>query len=173
VHQNSTKVMLDLLRRVARPGLRVLDIGSLDVNGSYRPLVERFEMEYVGIDAEAGPNVDRVASAYSLPRDIGEFDVVLSGQTLEHLLLPIVATEEMKRVCRAGGWVLLVAPFVCAEHRFPVDCWRFLPDGLRFLLEGFEEVDAGIVHGDCFGLGRKPEGYAPRWRVVPADAPAG
>lgn len=177
MHQNSTKVMLDLLRRVARPGLRVLDIGSLDVNGTYRPLVERFDMEYVGIDAEAGPNVDLVASAYALPPALGDFDLVLSGQTLEHLSLPIVAAEEMKRVCRVGGWVLLVAPFVCAEHRFPVDCWRFLPDGLRFLLEGFEAVDAGIVHGDCFGLGQKPAGYAPRWRLVraasaPTEPPA-
>lgn len=161
--------MLDLLRRVARPGLRALDVGSLDVNGTYRPLVERFGMEYVGIDSEPGPNVDRVTSAYALPDDLGEFDIVLSGQTLEHLTLPLLAAEEMKRVCRVGGWVILVVPFVCAEHRYPIDCWRFLPDGLRFLLEGFEEVDAAIVHGDCFGLGRKPDGYAPRWRIVRAE----
>ena len=61
--------------------------------------------------------------------------------------------------------MLLVAPFVCAEHRYPIDCWRFLPDGLRFFLDGFESRDAGIVHGDCFGLGRKPELYRPAWRI--------
>lgn len=165
MHENSQKLMLDLLRRVARPGLRVLDVGSLDVNGTYRPLVEQFGMSYVGLDAEPGANVDRVGSAYAIPEADESFDLVLSGQTLEHLTLPLLATEEMKRVCRAQGWVLLVAPFFVAEHRYPIDCWRFLPDGMRFLLDGFEEVDAGIVHADCFALGRKPPGYASRWRI--------
>jgi SAM-dependent methyltransferase len=165
VHENSEKLVVDLLRRVGKPGLRVLDVGSLDVNGTYRPLVERFGMTYVGVDAEPGENVDLVGSAYHLPDSLGEFDLVLSGQTLEHLTLPLLAVEEMKRVCRIGGWVLLVAPFFFHEHRFPVDCWRFLPDGLRFLLEGFDDLDAGLVHGDCFGLGRKPAGYTSAWRI--------
>jgi len=165
MHENSYKVMIDLLRRVAKPGFRALDIGSLDVNGSYRAMVEKFGVIYHGLDAAPGQNVDVVGSAYSLPYRTGDFDLVMSGQVLEHLELPLVAVEEMKRVCRAGGWVLLVAPYSCPEHRFPVDCWRFLPDGLRFLLAGFESRDAGIVHPDCFGLGRKPERYQPVWRV--------
>jgi SAM-dependent methyltransferase len=165
MHESSQSLMLDLLRRVASPGLRCLDVGSLNVNGSYRQQVEKFGMRYLGLDQSAGPNVDIVASAYALPCATDEFDVVLSGQTLEHLTMPILAVEEMKRVCRAGGWVLLIAPFVYGEHRFPIDCWRFLPDGLRFLLEGFEAQDAGLMHHDCFALARKPTGYASPWRI--------
>ena len=165
MHESSQSLMLDLLRRVAKPGLRALDVGSLNVNGSYRRQVERFEMKYLGLDQSAGPNVDVVASAYALPYPSGAFDVVLSGQTLEHLTMPMLAVEEMKRVCRDGGWVLLIAPFIYGEHRFPIDCWRFLPDGLRFLLEGFEAQDAGLMHQDCFALGRKPAGYASAWRI--------
>jgi SAM-dependent methyltransferase len=165
MHASSQNLMLDLLRRVARPGLRALDIGSQDVNGSYRPLVEKFGMKYCGLDARGGANVDVVGSAYALPYADDEFDVVLSGQTLEHLSMPMLAVEEMKRVCRTGGWLLLIAPFACGEHRFPIDCWRFLPDGMRFLLEGFEAQDAGIVHPDTFALGRKPASYASAWRI--------
>jgi SAM-dependent methyltransferase len=165
MHASSQNLMLDLLRRVARPGLRVHDIGSHNVNGSYRPLVEKFGMRYYGLDANAGANVDVVGSAYALPCANDAFDLVLSGQTLEHLHMPMLAVEEMKRVCRTGGWLLLIAPFACAEHRYPIDCWRFLPDGLRFLLEGFDAQDAGLVHQDCFALGRKPAGYTSAWRV--------
>jgi len=169
MHDNSQKVMLDLLRRVAKPGLQALDVGAQDVNGSYRSLVEKFGVGYHGLDAQGGRNVDVVASAYALPYRSDQFDLVMSGQLIEHLELPLVAVEEMKRVCRPGGWVLLVAPFNCPEHRFPIDCWRFLPDGLRFLLAGFESRDAGIVHADCFGLGRKPTRYRSVWRVERVD----
>ncbi len=43
-------------------GRRVLEVGSKFVNGSVRPLIERFcrPREYVGIDIEAGKYVDVV-----------------------------------------------------------------------------------------------------------------
>jgi len=148
--------MRDLLRRIYSPGLSVLDVGSRDVNGTYRPIVEGYGMKYTGLDAEAGPNVDLISSAYDLP--MCQFDIVISGQTLEHLTQPHKAVEEMKRVCRPGGWVVLIAPFTFVEHRYPIDCWRFLPDGMRFMLAGFEDVESQIVNMDCYGIGRKPCG---------------
>src|SRR5437867_6006249 len=45
-------------------GKRVLEIGSADRNGSLRPIIESYHpREYVGIDVEAGPGVDRGAEA--------------------------------------------------------------------------------------------------------------
>ena len=44
---------------------RVLEIGSKFVNGSVRPLIERFckPKEYIGIDIEPGKYVDMILSA--------------------------------------------------------------------------------------------------------------
>ena len=40
--------------------LQILDLGSQDVNGSYRPLFSEPSWHYVGLDMAAGKNVDVV-----------------------------------------------------------------------------------------------------------------
>src|ERR1700758_690440 len=39
----------------------------------------------------------------------------------------------MCRIVRPGGLIFLIAPSRGPEHRYPVDCWRFYPDGYRAL----------------------------------------
>lgn len=114
---------------------RILDVGSMDVNGSYRGLFEDPSWSYTGLDIEPGPNVDIfVNDRYrwkEIPR--GSFDVVVSGQALEHVEFPWVLMAEISRVLRPGGLCCLVLPSAGPVHRFPVDCWRFYTDGLRAL----------------------------------------
>jgi len=43
--------------------LTILDVGSLDINGSYKPLFSNPKWTYFGLDVVAGPTVDVVASA--------------------------------------------------------------------------------------------------------------
>lgn len=42
----------------------------------------------------------------------------------------LVATE-VARVLKLGGLFFLIAPSKRPEHRYPVDCWRYYPDGYR------------------------------------------
>ena len=64
-------------------GKRVLEVGSLDINGSVRPLFEN--CNYTGIDLGEGRGVDVVAHVTDYHRlDDNEFDVVISTETLEH-----------------------------------------------------------------------------------------
>ena len=60
---------------------RVLDIGSLDVNGSNRYLFE--EGEYIGIDLAEGDNVDVVCKGH-LYKSEKKFDLVISSECFEH-----------------------------------------------------------------------------------------
>jgi hypothetical protein len=41
---------------------KLLDVDSFDVNGSYKPLFASTKAEYIGLDMEAGPNVDIAVS---------------------------------------------------------------------------------------------------------------
>lgn len=60
---------------------RVLDIGSLDINGNNKYLF--VDCEYVGLDIIEGENVDVVSIAHEYsPSE--KFDVVLSTNALEH-----------------------------------------------------------------------------------------
>ncbi|HEY1278275.1 MAG TPA: hypothetical protein VGF22_01290, partial [Acidimicrobiales bacterium] len=66
-------------------GTDVLDVGSLDVNGTYRPFFTDPAWSYTGLDVVPGPGVDTVvADPYQWTEFSDDsFDVVVSGQALE------------------------------------------------------------------------------------------
>jgi SAM-dependent methyltransferase len=166
MHENSLALMDGLLGRRNHQGSTVLDVGSYDVNGTYREVCKKHGLVYVGFDIAPGPNV--MICATSLAGVASEsFDIVISGQMLEHDRHPHSSVLHMKRIVKAEGWVILIAPREIPEHKHPIDCWRFLPDGMRVLLEGFEDIDAGVYNGiDTYGVGRKPVGYRERMSIV-------
>ena len=59
--------------------LKVLDVGSYDVNGSYRHLFSDEYFKYYGLDMEAGPNVDLVLNNPYQWNELGtdSFDIVI------------------------------------------------------------------------------------------------
>lgn len=65
-----------------RKDFKVLDVGSLDVNGNNRHLFHK-EASYTGIDPVPGRNVDQVCTIlqFNAPHT---FDVVISSEMLEH-----------------------------------------------------------------------------------------
>lgn len=137
MHQSSFDKMAEFRRKylAGREGepLTVLDLGSQDINGSYRSLFEIANWRYLGVDMSAGPNVDIVLTD---PYDWREIeaetaDVIVSGQTFEHTEFFWLTMQQIARTLRQNAIVCILAPSSGPEHRFPVDCWRFYPDGLR------------------------------------------
>lgn len=65
--------------------LAVVEVGSLDINGSVRPLL-RGVGHHHGLDLVAGPGVDEVADASTWvpPR---AYDLAVSAEVLEHATL--------------------------------------------------------------------------------------
>lgn len=167
MHDQSMRIMNRLARQhldVLEGARRVLDVGSMDINGTYRDLFSTWSL-YVGLDMEAGPNVNHVCP--TLPWDLSGhelFDAVISGQCLEHVERPWLLVPEMARHLRPGGRLVLIAPFVIHEHRYPIDAWRFLPDGMRVLVEdaGLVPMDTGYEYdsvqlvSDTFMVAQKP-----------------
>ena len=136
MHLSSLEHMQDLANRylVNASSVKILDIGSYDVNGSYKPIFDHSNHSYLGVDLADGPNVDIVLkSPYQFPLAKNSFDVVISGQAFEHIEFFWLTWLEMLRVLKPGGLVFLIAPSRGPEHRYPQDCWRFYPDGFRAL----------------------------------------
>ena len=166
--------MKAMLERAPKNTKRVLDVGSLDVNGTFRPMIEGQGWEYVGSDIRQGENVDVVSDdPDKLPFKAGEFDVVISGSTLEHVARPWLLVAEMVRVLKPGGLLAIVTHWKFAEHRYPSDYWRFLPDGMRVLFDdtgSLEDYQIAIVtEQDIIGSAIKKR-PAPKKQAKPKKA---
>ena len=119
-------------RKLKRDKIKILDIGSYEVNGSYKQIFSSDIYEYTGLDMVAGPNVDIVPKN---PYDWEElatdtYDIVISGQAFEHIEFFWVTMSEMARVLKKDGLLCIIAPNGFNEHRHPVDCYRFFTDGM-------------------------------------------
>lgn len=162
MHAESMKSMTDALENIREkvpPQARVLDVGSYDVNGTYRPLVEGLGWSYVGCDIQPGPNVDVVSDSPSGLPFCEEFDVVISGQMLEHSEDPQEIVLAMARALRPGGYLVINTHHSFAEHRFPADYWRFMQDGLLLLFvrtQLLEALDVRYIdRRDIQGIARR------------------
>ena len=136
----------EYLRGKEQERLTIYDIGSQDINGSYRPLFSEPAWRYIGVDMAAGKNVDLVLKNPYHWREIaaGSADVIISGQTFEHTEFFWETTAQIARALKVGGICCILAPSAGPEHQYPVDCWRVYPDGFRAVARyaGLEVLEA-------------------------------
>lgn len=69
------------------------------------------------------------------------FDVVICTEVLEHTLQPFNAMNEIHRILKKWGKLLLTTPYNFRIHGPLPDCWRFTEYGLKALLKNFSEVN--------------------------------
>ena len=158
MHESSYAEMKSFVDRYLDPAreLSILDIGSLDVNGTYRGLFSNPRWKYTGLDLIAGKNVDIVSrDPYRYPIESGAFDVVVSGSVLEHVEDMSAFIRDAARVMKPNGIMCLIAPWEYPEHKYPVDCWRILPGGMKHLMGKVAGLPVLNVHKndtDCVGI---------------------
>jgi SAM-dependent methyltransferase len=128
--------------------LNIVDLGSLDVVGNftYKEIFDSPNWTYTGVDMAEGNNVDIVLKNPYAWREIksNSVDVFISGQAFEHVEYVWILMLEVFRVLKPGGICCIIAPAGGFEHRYPVDCWRFYPDGMKALAKfsGMTTVEA-------------------------------
>jgi SAM-dependent methyltransferase len=110
---------------------KILDVGSLDVNGSLKPIFQKGQ--YVGLDLRPGPNVDLLGSPEEIPLPTGTIDIVISSSCFEHDDMFWVTFSEMCRVTKPGGYIYVQAPSEGPYHAHPGDNWRFYADSWKAL----------------------------------------
>jgi SAM-dependent methyltransferase len=145
------RIVEEGIKRLPAAGLAVLDVGGR--LQPYRSLLGVRVKSYVAIDLRLTPLVNVAAVAEALPFRDGQFDLVICTQVLEYLPEPARALEEIRRVLRTGGSALISAPSVFvrdSDHEY----WRFLSEGLRYLLRDFADVEVIPEGNSVTGLFR-------------------
>jgi hypothetical protein len=145
--------VIDFLRRNVQSsdilGKSVLEVGSYNVNGSPREVIEPLRPgSYIGVDAQSGPCVDKVVAADDLVKEFGEerFDVVVSTEMLEHVRYWRRIVTQMKAVVKIGGLLVVTTrspgfPY----HAYPEDHWRFTKD---HFLSIFQDMAILVLEDD-------------------------
>lgn len=109
-------------------GIRVVEIGSQDVNGTLRDACPN-AFDYIGVDFEAAKGVDVILEdPYVFPFESESADIVISSSCFEHSEMFWLVFLEIMRILKPKGLFYLNAPSTGDVHRYPVDCWRFYPD---------------------------------------------
>lgn len=125
--------------------LFILDLGSQDINGTYKQLFVHPKWHYEGADIALGKNVDIVLKDMYYWKEIksSSYDVVITGQTFEHIEFFWITILEITRILKPGGLCCIIAPSSGIEHKYPLDCWRFYPDGFKALCKysGLQELE--------------------------------
>lgn len=140
------RALLNELRALApNLGGRVLDFGC-----GAKPYRELFlhATEYIGVDMEneghdhSTEEIDVYYDGATLPFDDNSFDGVFTSEVLEHVPDINDSLQELNRVLKPNGRILITVPFVFPEHEMPNDFRRLNANGLHIVLQanGFRAI---------------------------------
>ena len=146
MHPNSILLFKEYAVPRFAAGLKVLEIGPDMIPSTYRKLVPIQEITWDTLDIFDSPQLTYPKSGqyeFSIPDN--HYDIVLSGQVIEHVARIWRWMAELARVTKPGGQVITINPVSWPYHQSPIDCWRIYPEGMKALCE-----DSGLAVEKAF-----------------------
>lgn len=113
--------------------------------------------KYIGVDIENRGGVPDVVIAdvnNGIPLSDATANLVICTETLEHTKKPNFVVQELYRITKPGGTVLLTAPMVWPVHEAPYDFFRYTNYGMKYFFEeaGFTKVDIQPSNGYLYTM---------------------
>lgn len=131
---------------------RVLEFGD----NHYQDFFQSSQiLSYEVFDVKAGSGVTLVGDIQDCPNiATASFDAVICTQVLEHVFQPVKGLDEIYRILKPGGILLLSLPFYGAAHLIPNDYWRFTPFTFKKLLDKypFRELNIDFEGNLCISI---------------------
>lgn len=142
---------------------KVLEIGPTGYPSYYSKIVQQKEINWYTLDISddcisGGEQHEFHITSnkeFEYPIANDQFDIVLSGQVMEHVTKIWLWIKELERITKPGGKIIIISPVSWPYHKAPSDCWRIYPDGMKALVEDFSNLeilfcDFETLEGDLY-----------------------
>lgn len=113
----------------------------IDIGCGNKPYESFFSCEkYVGLEIDTPHSREHSKADFfydgeRFPFESSEFDCAVANQVFEHVFNPDQFLDEINRVLKTDGKLLLTVPFAWDEHEQPYDYARYSSFGISHLLE--------------------------------------
>jgi len=147
MHPNSKLLFEKYAKPIFKDNIKVLEIGPDKSPSTYKKAVNNNTINWKTIDIKSFGNFKldyTTTNEYKFPIPDNTFDIVVSGNVIEHVKKIWVWIKEVTRICKKGGHVITIVPVSWFYHPFPVDCWRIYAEGMKALYE-----EAGLTAELC------------------------
>lgn len=126
-------------------GKRIIEFGSRNINGSVRPVFEKYGCEvYIGLDIIEGEGVDVICD---VEKDIPfkDFDIVIATELLEHTKNWQKVVSNFKNVIKENGLFFLTTRSKGFPlHEYPSDFHRFEVEDIKYIFSDCEIIKLEI-----------------------------
>ena len=128
----------------------LLDVGSGEQ--VYKSFLEEYSKTYTSLDwqssqHEVEPDIKADLNR-ELPLESRSYDTVFMISVIEHLSNPLRAIQEIDRIMRLDGKLIVQVPWMWRTHEEPFDYFRFTPYALEELMKG---VNLEIIYFEAMG----------------------
>jgi hypothetical protein len=152
MHLNSELLFKAYAKKYFSEGQVVLEVGPNGYPSYYSKILNLPGIQWHTLDigsdhiegGERNPQHIISSSEYNYPIESSTYDVVISGQVMEHVKKIWLWIDELKRITKKDGLIIIIIPVSWTYHAVPVDCWRIYPEGMRALME-----DKGLRIVEC------------------------
>lgn len=137
-HKSLGRTMSNWMLRQVRNEVygTVVDLASGGYPSYWRLMeLEKLAQRIITIDLKLSCQPTIVADISSIPLKGRVADVAIIGVSLMYVPEPLKVLEEVHRILRPRGGLILFVPFVHRINPEPKDFWRFTPDGVSWALQ--------------------------------------
>ena len=148
-------------------GKKVLDIGSLDINGNNRFLFQ--DCDYIGLDVGEGKNVDVISVGHLYDAPDNYFDTIISTEVFEHDMFYEETIKNIIRMLKPGGAFI----FTCAGEGRPEHgtrrCGEFCAPLLTQISNEWADYYKNLMQDDFLKIQGFTETFPDGWFIYNQD----
>ncbi len=134
------KLLAVELSKLPEQNIKALTVGS---GGDTEMFIKKKfkNINLISIDNQKIKKPDIIMDVNNLNFQDNTYDLVLILEVIEHLKEPNIAIDQIYRVLKPNGTIILSTPFALEIHGAPNDFYRFTKYGLKFLLRRFKDIN--------------------------------